>query len=101
MEEDMLNIPFINTRRIYLEPQTIMEQNDINTQLYTARWNYSDEQYIKNEKLEKVINEMAKFINKLDVDEEICSKVKLGICEKYNNGNCEKCIIEYFKDLCK
>lgn len=96
MEEDMLNIPIIDTGRIYYEPQNIMVQNDVATQLFT-RWNYNDEQYIENEKLKKVINEMAKFINKLDADEEICSKVKLGTCEKYNNGNCEKCIIEYFE----
>ena len=48
-------------------------------------------------KLNKTINNMATFINENDLDEDICSKIKLNICEKYNNGNCKECIKKYFE----
>ena len=54
--------------------------------------------YNKIKKMEKQIDRMAEFINKMDVDEEICSKVKLGICEQYNNGNCKECIKKFFEE---
>lgn len=54
--------------------------------------------YNKIKKMEKQIDRMAELLNQLDVDEEICSKVKLGICEQYNNGNCKECIKKFFEE---
>ncbi len=53
----------------------------------------------ENEMLKKQIDNMAKYICDNDIDEVICSKIPLGICEKYNNGKCKECIKNYFKDL--
>lgn len=50
------------------------------------------------EKQQKVIDEMAKYINKLDIDEDICMKnvANTELCnEEYSN--CVECIKEYFK----
>lgn len=74
------------------------------TSLDGVNHNYNipdDYLYYHNKQIDQLhtIQKMAEYINKLDKDEEICSKVKLGICEKYNNGNCEECIIQYFKNL--
>lgn len=52
----------------------------------------------EKEKLKKQIDKMAEVLNQMDVDEEICSKVKLDICEKYNNGNCKECIKKFFEE---
>ena len=93
MDEESLNISLPYLDNISMGAIDYMNLCS-RTPSYT--WNYDNkENEITN--LKKIISRMAKFINKLDVDEEICSKVKLGTCEKYNNGNCEKCIIEYFK----
>lgn len=62
----------------------------------TMNYNVYNEDYVR--KMKKQIDRMAEFINKMDVDEEICSKVKLGICEQYNNGNCKECIKKFFEE---
>ena len=49
------------------------------------------------DKKDKIINEIAEYINKLDIDDEICSKNTIN--PEYCNEdytNCKKCIIEYF-----
>ena len=79
--------------------------------IYTPQGLYKDVPYIKNynigiveqseliktnEEYAKAINEMAQYILENDMKEEICYKVKLGECQKYNNGNCKECIKNYF-----
>ena len=45
-----------------------------------------------------VINEMAKYIAGLDIEEDICVKTgRLGECDSMAYGECENCIKEYFK----
>lgn len=53
----------------------------------------------ENDMLKKQIDNMAKFICESDLDEVICSKIPLGICEQYNNGKCIECIKKYFNSL--
>lgn len=47
---------------------------------------------------EQVIDEMAKYINNFDIDEDICKKVDEP-CKNYAGENgklCNECIIDYF-----
>lgn len=47
---------------------------------------------------EQVIDEMAKYINNFDIDEDICKKVDEP-CKNYAGENgklCNECIIKYF-----
>ena len=49
------------------------------------------------DKKDEIINEMAEYISKLDIDDEICSKNTTN--PEYCNEdytNCNKCILEYF-----
>lgn len=84
---------------------------DGRTITYTPQGLYTDVPYTKNygldiveqseliktnEEYAKAINKMAQYILENDMQEEICSKVKLGKCQKYSNGNCIECIKNYF-----
>lgn len=53
----------------------------------------------KYKEQEKVIELMAKFINNIDIDEDICKVMgeKPYCDEYYNANNCIKCVIDYFK----
>lgn len=51
---------------------------------------------------DKQINSMAEFINKQDVDEDICKNNISDLCDEYGTGiNCIKCIKQHFKELAK
>lgn len=53
---------------------------------------------IELEQKDKIIDEMAEYINELDIDEDICTKnvINPQLCnEEYSN--CKECIKEYFK----
>ena len=49
------------------------------------------------DKKDMIINEMTEYINKLDIDDDICTKntVNPEYCNE-DYTNCKKCIIEYF-----
>lgn len=50
----------------------------------------------------KIIDRMAEYINKLDIDEDICTKniINPELCnEQYSN--CKECIKQYFENLAK
>lgn len=50
------------------------------------------------EKKDKIIDEMAIYINNFDIDEDICKKVDES-CKNYAGENgklCNECIIKYF-----
>lgn len=51
----------------------------------------------ESKKKDKIINEMVEYIATLDIEEDICSKVKNENCDKMNFGECEDCIKEYFE----
>lgn len=53
----------------------------------------------KYKEQEKVIELMAKFINNIDIDEDICKVMgeKPYCDEYYNANNCIKCVIEYYE----
>lgn len=70
---------------------------------------YVEDNYIHKDKVEritgkkdKIIDEMAEYINKLDIDEDICTKniINPELCnEQYSN--CTECIKQYFENLAK
>ena len=50
------------------------------------------------EKQDKIIDEMAKYIAGLEIEEDICVKTgRLDECDSMAYGECENCIKEYFK----
>lgn len=51
----------------------------------------------ENIKKDKIIDLMAEYIATLDIEEDICSKIKNEHCDKMNFGECEDCIKQYFK----
>lgn len=56
----------------------------------------------KQEEKDKQIDLMAEFINKQDIDEEICKNNISDLCDEYGTGiNCIKCIKQYFKKKAK
>lgn len=56
---------------------------------------YTDRKKIKEyiEELEKMVELMAKYIDKIDVSEDICEERTM--CDE----DCEECIKQYFADL--
>ena len=92
--EDFIRTPYIESTGISFNQVYLDEP--ITTIQYRSN-NEVDELNIKICELNTTIQRMAEFINKIDIDEEICSKVPLGICEQYNEGRCVDCIKEYFK----
>lgn len=96
-EEFITQTPYI--RNIGIAVDKIDDYQYISAPIEVS-YNYKNIE-LENEiqKLKNQINKMAEFINKIDVDEEICSKVQLDVCEKYNNGDCVKCIKKYFNEL--
>lgn len=56
----------------------------------------------ENEKKDKQIDLMAEFINKQDIDEDICKNNMSDLCDEFGTGiNCIKCIKQYFEKLAK
>lgn len=56
----------------------------------------------KQEEKDKQIDLMAEFINKQDIDEEICKNNISDLCDEYGTGiNCIKCIKQYFENKAK
>ncbi len=57
-----------------------------------------EKQKAELDKKDRIIENMTKYISKLDIDEDICSKniINPQLCnEKYSN--CNECIKEYFE----
>ena len=53
----------------------------------------------KQEEKDKQIDLMAEFINKQDIDEDICKNNISDLCDEYGTGiNCIKCIKQYFEN---
>ena len=51
---------------------------------------------------DKQIDLMAEFINKQDIDEDICKNNMSDLCDEFGTGiNCIKCIKQYFEKLAK
>lgn len=51
------------------------------------------------EKKDKVIDEMAKYIASLDIEEDICVNTgRLGECDSMAFGECENCLKQYFEN---
>ena len=48
------------------------------------------------EQLEKIIEEMATYIGKIDVSEDLCDD---SIC--HEGDNCNECIIDHFRKKCE
>lgn len=48
------------------------------------------------DKKDKVINLIINMILSYDIDEDICKQIGKLNCDKYKDGECEKCIKEYF-----
>ena len=94
MEEDenVIKTKQIDVNDIYYDNYT----GYISPHTYIPYISYSTD-FNKIDRLEKQIERMAKFINKIDIDEEICKNVKLPVCEKYCHGNCHICIEKYFE----
>ena len=56
----------------------------------------------ENIELKKQLDLMAEFINKQDIDEEICKNNISDLCDEYGTGiNCIKCIKQYFENKVK
>lgn len=56
----------------------------------------------ENIELKKQIDLMAEFINKQDIDEEICKNNISDLCDEFGTGiNCIKCIKQYFEGKAK
>lgn len=54
---------------------------------------------IENEELKNTMYKMASFIASQDIECDICEKTgKLDTCDSMAYGECENCIIKYFKD---
>lgn len=48
---------------------------------------------------EELIHKMASFIASQDIEYDICEKTgRLGSCDSMAYGECENCIINYFKN---
>ena len=57
-----------------------------------------DELRIQIKEKEKIINNMTKYILEMDIDEDICKKIKEP-CKNYagdNNKLCDECIKDFF-----
>lgn len=68
--------------------------------LQCALYERTEERDRKNNiiaKQNKMIDLMAEYITTLDIEEDICSKIKNEHCDKMNFGECEDCIKQYFK----
>ena len=56
----------------------------------------------ENIELKKQLDLMAEFINKQDIDEDICKNNISDLCDEYGTGiNCIKCIKQYFENKVK
>lgn len=56
----------------------------------------------KNKELEKMVEEMASFIEVAELDEDIAKTYcKNEACTEINKFNCQKCIIDYFRKKAK
>lgn len=56
----------------------------------------------EKEEKDKQIDLMAEFINKQDIDEDICKNNISDLCDEYGTGiNCIKCIKQYFENKAK
>lgn len=52
------------------------------------------------EEKDKIIDLMAEFINKQDIDEDICKNNMSDLCDEYGTGiNCINCIKRHFQNL--
>lgn len=52
------------------------------------------------EEKDKIIDLMAEFINKQDIDEDICKNNMSDLCDEYGTGiNCIGCIKKHFQNL--
>lgn len=52
------------------------------------------------EEKDKIIDLMAEFINKQDIDEDICKNNMNDLCDEYGTGiNCISCIKKHFQNL--
>lgn len=54
---------------------------------------------LENEELKETMYKMASFIASQDIEYDICEKTgKLDTCDSMAYGECENCIINYFKN---
>lgn len=54
---------------------------------------------LENEELKETMYKMASFIASQDIETDICENTgRLGECDSMAYGECENCIIKYFKD---
>ncbi len=61
---------------------------------------YQNQLEKENNKQNKMIDEMASYISNLDVDEDICKKVKISHCADETSvpaSYCIECIKQYFE----
>ena len=57
---------------------------------------------LENEELKETMYKMASFIASQDIEYDICEKTgKLDTCDSMAYGECENCIINYFKNAGK
>lgn len=55
---------------------------------------------IEDEKKDKIIDLMARYIATLNIEEDICEKTgRLNECDSMAFGECEDCIKQYFTGL--
>ena len=80
------------------ELQDILKEKDREIDCLKKAGKATEEVYKRElEKKEKQIDLMAEYIATLDIEEDICSKIKNEHCDKMNFGECEDCIKQYFK----
>lgn len=88
-----IKVLYGNTFSMHLE-QLEQLQNDIKTAL-----NLIQTQQAEIEKKDKIIDLMAEFINKFDLDESICKDIKCN--NDVTKQDCINCIKKYFFDTKK
>ena len=56
---------------------------------------YTDQLEQENKKQSKIIDEMAEYMSRIDMSEDICRNVSEEYCKKYKD--CKPCIKQYFE----
>lgn len=80
----------------------LQKENEENKYLYQKALGDVVSADKENIELKKQIDLMAEFINKQDIDEEICKNNISDLCDEFGTGiNCIKCIKQYFEGKAK
>ena len=93
---------YLTLKRKNEESNQIFEENEVLQRAFNRQSKDIGNYLVELQQKDKQIDLMAEFINKQDIDEDICKNNMSDLCDEFGTGiNCIKCIKQYFETKAK